>query len=74
LQSAYAKVRASGLDTGRDGDLRLATLLCLAGLAALYLRDSRVRALEAEAREREAEARRLDEKRNNDATRRPFCS
>jgi twitching motility protein PilJ len=33
-----------------------------------------VRALEAEAREREAEARRLDEKRNNDATRRPFCS
>nr|WP_315592541.1 methyl-accepting chemotaxis protein [uncultured Cupriavidus sp.] len=46
----------------------VATLLCLAGLAALYLRDSRVRTLEAEAREREAESRRLDEKRNNDAT------
>lgn len=40
----------------------------MAGLAALYLRDSRVRTMEAEARQREAEERRMVEKRNNDST------
>ncbi|MBU68075.1 MAG: chemotaxis protein [Cupriavidus sp.] len=69
LQSAYAEgARLRPWTLGAMVLSAIATLLCLAGLAALYLRDSRVRALEAEAREREAEARRLDEKRNNDAT------
>jgi len=69
LQTAYADgARLRPWTLGAMIVSALATLLFLAGLAALYLRDSRVRALEAEAREREAEARRLDEKRNNDAT------
>ncbi len=69
LQSAYAEsARFRPVTLGATIVSALLTLLCLAGLAALYLRDSRVRALEAEAREREAESRRLDEKRNNDAT------
>ncbi|HBO80128.1 MAG TPA: chemotaxis protein, partial [Cupriavidus sp.] len=57
LQSAYAQdVRFRPWTLGAMVISALATLLCLAGLAALYLRDSRVRALEAEAREHEAEA------------------
>lgn len=69
LQTAYAEAaRFRPWTLGAMIVSAVATLLCLAGLAALYLRDSRVRALEAEAREREAEARRLDEKHNNDAT------
>ncbi|SDO79912.1 methyl-accepting chemotaxis sensory transducer [Ralstonia sp. 25mfcol4.1] len=69
LQTAYAEgARFRPWTFGAMVISAVATLLCLAGLAALYLRDSRVRALEAEAREREAEARRLEEKRNNDAT------
>ncbi|GAB7548783.1 methyl-accepting chemotaxis protein [Cupriavidus sp. D39] len=69
LQAAYAQgARVRPLTLGATIVSALLTLLFLAGLAALYLRDSRARTLEAEAREREAEARRLDEKRNNDAT------
>jgi len=69
LQHAYAEsARFRPVTLGATVISALLTLLCLAGLAALYLRDSRMRALEAEAREREADARRLDEKRNNDAT------
>ncbi|NUA29416.1 methyl-accepting chemotaxis protein [Cupriavidus basilensis] len=69
LQAAYAQgARMRPLTLGATIVSALLTLLFLAGLAALYLRDSRARTLEAEAREREAEARRLDEKRNNDAT------
>ncbi|KJK22464.1 chemotaxis protein [Burkholderiaceae bacterium 16] len=69
LQAAYAEgARVRPLTLGATIVSALLTLLFLAGLAALYLRDSRARTLEAEAREREAEARRLDEKRNNDAT------
>ncbi|AJG18293.1 methyl-accepting chemotaxis protein [Cupriavidus basilensis] len=69
LQAAYAQgARMRPLTLGATIVSALLTLLFLAGLAALYLRDSRARTLEAEAREREAEARRLDEKRNNDVT------
>ncbi|MGO4279415.1 methyl-accepting chemotaxis sensory transducer [Cupriavidus sp. OV038] len=69
LQTAYSDgARYRPWTLGATIVSALSTLIFLAGLAALYLRDSRVRALEAEAREREAEARRLDEKRNNDAT------
>ncbi|SPA00005.1 TWITCHING MOTILITY TRANSMEMBRANE PROTEIN, Methyl-accepting chemotaxis protein [Cupriavidus taiwanensis] len=69
LQRAYAEsARSRPLTLGATVVSAALTLLCLVGLAALYLRDSRMRALEAEAREREAEARRLDEKRNNDNT------
>ncbi|MEN7530896.1 MULTISPECIES: methyl-accepting chemotaxis protein [unclassified Cupriavidus] len=69
LQTTYAEgARFRPWTLGAMIASAVATLLCLAGLAALYLRDSRVRTLEAEAREREAEARRLDEKRNNDTT------
>ena len=69
LQNAYGEsARFRPLTLTATVVSALATLLCLGALAALYLRDSRVRALEAEAREREAESRRLDEKRNNDTT------
>ncbi|WP_020204543.1 MULTISPECIES: methyl-accepting chemotaxis protein [Cupriavidus] len=69
LQSAYAEgARVRPLTLGATIVSAVLTLLFLAGLAALYLRDSRARASEAEAREHEAEARRLEEKRNNDAT------
>ncbi|WER46731.1 methyl-accepting chemotaxis protein [Cupriavidus sp. WKF15] len=69
LQKAYAEAaRYRPVTLGATVVSALMTLLCLAGLAALYLRDSRLRALEAEAREREAETRRLEEKRNNDTT------
>ncbi len=69
LQKAYAEAaRFRPVTLGAMLVSALGTLLCLAGLAALYLRDSRLRAVEAEAREREAEARRLEEKRNNDTT------
>ncbi|MGO4333052.1 methyl-accepting chemotaxis protein [Cupriavidus sp. 2TAF22] len=69
LQAAYAEgARVRPLTLGATIVSAALTLLFLAGLAALYLRDSRAKALEAEAREHEADARRLDEKRNNDAT------
>ncbi|WP_420995532.1 methyl-accepting chemotaxis protein [Cupriavidus sp. 30B13] len=69
LQAAYAEgARVRPLTLGATIVSAVLTLLFLAGLAALYLRDSRVRAREAEAREREADARRLEEKRTNDAT------
>ena len=69
LQKAYAEAaRFRPVTLGATVVSALLTLLCLAGLAALYLRDSRLRTLEAEAREREAETRRLEEKRNNDTT------
>ncbi|CAG2140200.1 hypothetical protein LMG31506_02240 [Cupriavidus yeoncheonensis] len=69
LQKAYAEAaRFRPVTLGATVVSALMTLLCLAGLAALYLRDSRLRTLEAEAREREAETRRLEEKRNNDTT------
>uniref|UniRef100_UPI00066E72C2 methyl-accepting chemotaxis protein n=2 Tax=Ralstonia solanacearum TaxID=305 RepID=UPI00066E72C2 len=69
LQSAYSgSVRSRPLTLGAVVLSAILTVACLAGLAALYLRDSRVRAMEAEARQREAEERRMVEKRNNDAT------
>ena len=69
LQKSYSEgARFRPVTLGAMLVSALATLLCLAGLASLYLRDSRLRAVEAEAREREAEARRLEEKRNNDTT------
>jgi len=69
LQGAYVQAARSRPATlAATVASALLTLLCLGGLVALYLRDSRVRASEAEAREHEAEARRLDEKRNNDGT------
>lgn len=69
LQSAYASsVRNRPLTLGAVVLSAILTVVCLAGLAALYLRDSRVRTMEAEARQREAEERRMVEKRNNDST------
>lgn len=69
LQSAYAgSVRNRPLTLGAVVLSAILTVVCLAGLAALYLRDSRVRTMEAEARQREAEERRMVEKRNNDNT------
>ncbi|NYH99290.1 methyl-accepting chemotaxis protein [Cupriavidus plantarum] len=69
LQTAYAEAaRFRPWTLGAMIVSALATLLFLGGLAALYLRDSRLRAVEAESREREAEARRMEEKRTNDAT------
>ncbi|MBY4945830.1 methyl-accepting chemotaxis protein [Cupriavidus respiraculi] len=69
LQGAYAQAaRYRPVTLGATIASAVFTLLFLAGLAALYLRDSRLRALEAEAREREAEARRLEEHRTNEAT------
>lgn len=69
LQKSYAEAaRYRPVTLGAMLVSALMTLLCLTGLASLYLRDSRLRALEAEARERDAEARRLEEKRNNDTT------
>src|SRR5437868_911210 len=69
LQGAYAEgARSRPLTMGAMVVSAVFTLLCLAGLASLYLRESRARANEAEAREREAESRRLDERRTNDAT------
>ena len=69
LQSSYASsVRNRPLTQGAVVLSAILTVVCLAGLAALYLRDSRVRTMEAEARQREAEERRMVEKRNNDNT------
>ncbi|MEV8470793.1 methyl-accepting chemotaxis protein [Ralstonia sp. UNC404CL21Col] len=69
LQSAYAgSVRSRPVTLGAVVLSAILTVVCLAGLAALYLRDSRVRTMEAEARQREAEERRMVEKRNNDST------
>ena len=69
LQSAYAgSVRSRPMTLGAVVLSAILTVVCLAGLAALYLRDSRVRTMEAEARQREAEERRMVEKRNNDST------
>ncbi|CAG9179399.1 methyl-accepting chemotaxis protein [Cupriavidus pampae] len=69
LQTAYAETaRFRPWTLGATIVSALSTLVFLAGLAALYLRDSRLRAVEAESREREAEARRMEEKRTNDAT------
>ncbi|KAE9773095.1 methyl-accepting chemotaxis protein, partial [Escherichia coli] len=59
LQSAYAgSVRSRPVTLGAVVLSAILTVVCLAGLAALYLRDSRVRTMEAEARQREAEERR----------------
>ncbi|WP_342050591.1 MULTISPECIES: methyl-accepting chemotaxis protein [unclassified Cupriavidus] len=69
LQSAYVEAaRFRPWTLGAMIVSALATLVFLGGLAALYLRDSRLRAVEAESREREADARRMEEKRTNDAT------
>ncbi|GCB04074.1 methyl-accepting chemotaxis protein [Ralstonia sp. SET104] len=69
LQSSYASsVRSRPVTLGAVVLSAILTVVCLAGLAALYLRDSRVRTMEAEARQREAEERRMVEKRNNDNT------
>jgi twitching motility protein PilJ len=69
LQRLYSEdARSRPVTVGATIASAVLAVLFLAGLASLYLRDSRSRAAEAERREHDAEARSADEKRANEST------